>query len=65
MTGDAVDSVSIVADGALVFGVQLPVQALSRVIAAPWEIEGRHGISFRARVIAAAGPASAKSAAAA
>jgi probable F420-dependent oxidoreductase len=39
VTGDAVDSISIVPDGALVFGVQLPVQALSRVIAAPWEME--------------------------
>jgi len=35
------------------------------LIAAPWEIDGRHGISFRARVIEASGPASAKSAAAA
>jgi hypothetical protein len=43
-------------------GQALRVEGL---IAAPWEIEGRHGISFRARVIEAAGPASAKSAAAA
>ena len=32
-------SVSIVPEGALVYGIQLPVQALSRLIAAPWERE--------------------------
>lgn len=31
------------------------------LVAAPWEIEGRHGISFRARSIEAAGPAPAAS----
>ncbi|MGZ8763626.1 MAG: LLM class flavin-dependent oxidoreductase, partial [Acidimicrobiia bacterium] len=31
------DTVQIVPDGQLAFGVQLPVQALSSVIAAPWE----------------------------
>ena len=30
-------TVSIVPDGQLVYGIQLPVQALSRMIAAPWE----------------------------
>jgi probable F420-dependent oxidoreductase len=32
-------TVPIVPDGALVFGVQLPVQALSQVVAAPWEAD--------------------------
>lgn len=32
-------SVSVVPDGELVYGIQLPVQALSRLIAAPWERE--------------------------
>ena len=31
------DTVTIVGEGRLVFGVQLPVQALSNVVAAPWE----------------------------
>jgi hypothetical protein len=43
-------------------GQPLRVQGLT---AAPWEIEGRHGISFRARVVEAAGQASAASKAAA
>ena len=30
-------SVSVVPEGELVYGIQLPVQALSRMIAAPWE----------------------------
>jgi probable F420-dependent oxidoreductase len=33
------DTVGIVPPGKLVYGIQLPVQALSRVIAAPWEHE--------------------------
>ena len=40
--GDSVaahPSVSIIPDGELVYGIQLPVQALSRLIAAPWERE--------------------------
>lgn len=32
-------TVNVVPDGELVFGIQLPVQALSSVIAAPWEHE--------------------------
>jgi hypothetical protein len=43
-------------------GQPLRVQGLT---AASWEIEGRHGISFRARALEAAGQASAASKAAA
>jgi hypothetical protein len=43
-------------------GQPLRVQGLT---AAPWEIDSRHGISFRARVVEAAGQASAASKAAA
>jgi probable F420-dependent oxidoreductase len=32
-------TVGVVPDGKLAFGIQLPVQALSRVVAAPWERE--------------------------
>jgi hypothetical protein len=35
------------------------------LVAAPWEIEGRHGISFRARVVEASGAAAVKSSTAA
>jgi len=37
VSDDATGTVSIVPDAQLVFGMQLPVQALSSVIAAPWE----------------------------
>lgn len=43
-------------------GQPLRVVGLS---ASPWEIDGRHGISFRAQAVEAATPASAKSPAAA
>jgi hypothetical protein len=43
-------------------GQRLRVQGLT---AASWEIEGRHGISFRARVVEAAGQGSAPAKAAA
>jgi hypothetical protein len=43
-------------------GVALRVAGL---VAAPWEIEGRHGISFRARVVEASGAAAVKSSTAA
>jgi hypothetical protein len=42
-------------DGAEVW--PLRVEGLT---AMPWEIDGRHGMSFRARVVEAAGPAPAK-----
>jgi hypothetical protein len=38
-------------------GQPLRVEGLT---AMPWEIDGRHGMSFRARVVEAAGPAPAK-----
>lgn len=55
------------ADGAEVWGVRVAgeprgirtgqaVRVLG-LVAAPWEIEGRHGISFRAQKVEAAGPA--------
>ena len=37
VSGEANASVLVVPDGQLVFGIQLPVQALSQVVAAPWE----------------------------
>jgi hypothetical protein len=38
-------------------GQPLRVEGLT---AMPWEIDGRHGMSFRARIVEAAGPAPAK-----